>query len=148
MEFSENLTDNPGRFLGLAGKVETQFLHTVENPSLHRFQTIPRIRKCPRHDDGHRIVDIRRTHLLVNIHLFNDALRPCRLFLRDIIPVIFHIVNLKFSLCHKHTNLRIFWQLTKYRTPNSFFLPTFASALTADSLCRPAVAGQWGASYP
>ena len=82
MELTENFSDDTCRLLGLACMPESKSVHSEKHPSVHRLETIPHIRKSTGHYDRHRIVDVRASHLLVDVHL----LYPTCLYL------IFHMM--------------------------------------------------------
>ena len=75
MELTENLSHYTGAFLGLSGIAEVQLIHTVENSSLHRLETVPGIGKGAGHDYRHRVVDVCGAHLVVYLHPLDNALR-------------------------------------------------------------------------
>ena len=43
--------------LGVGGEAQA-VVHDVENAALNRFQSVANVGECPRHDDGHRVVEI------------------------------------------------------------------------------------------
>ena len=73
MVLTENLTDDTGRFLGLAGVPQSETVHSEKHPSMYRLESITHIRKRPGHDHRHGVVDVRTPHLLVYIHLLNPT---------------------------------------------------------------------------
>ena len=64
MILTQHLADDPG---GLAMRLigpHPQIVHRIENPPLHRLQSVARVRQRAGDDHAHRVVEIRRTHLL------------------------------------------------------------------------------------
>jgi len=57
----------------LASRGQSQTVHPVQNPAVHRLQTVSDIRQGARHDNGHRVIDIRRFHLRLDIDLHYPA---------------------------------------------------------------------------
>ncbi|OQA55816.1 MAG: hypothetical protein BWY42_01325 [Candidatus Omnitrophica bacterium ADurb.Bin277] len=62
MVFAEHFSNNAGGFLVRLGVGETQLIHRKKDPSMHRLQAIPDIRKRAPHNDRHRVVDVRILH--------------------------------------------------------------------------------------
>ena len=78
MEFTHRISDDP-RTLSVRLVVPgSEFIHVIQRPTLDRFQPVPDIRKRPRHDDAHRVIDVGLLHNLAVFSL-NDFL--CHLFL-------------------------------------------------------------------
>ena len=48
--------------------VERKVVHGDENPALHRLQPVAHVGQRPRHDDAHRVVDVRGLHLVLDEH--------------------------------------------------------------------------------
>ena len=96
MVFTQHLTDYSGRFLRLAGIVQSESRHTEKHPSVDRFHTVPHIRQCPGHYDRHGIVDIRTAHLSVDIDRLDPSCRSLRLYL---INFIIHKNSPEFPFC-------------------------------------------------
>jgi len=68
---AQHLTDDACRLLiGLVGP-QAQVVHGVENAAMHRLQPIAHVGQRARNDDAHRVIEIRRLHLCVNIDLLN-----------------------------------------------------------------------------
>src|SRR5690606_1540942 len=44
----------------------SHLLHPEQDAALHRLQPVARVRKRPRDDDRHRVVEVRRTHLILD----------------------------------------------------------------------------------
>ena len=51
VELAKHLTDNSGRLLSRSCIIQAKAFHSEKHTSLHRFQTISRIRKRTRHND-------------------------------------------------------------------------------------------------
>ena len=45
--------------------------HTIEYAAMYGFEAIAHIRERTAHDDAHRIVDVGRFHLVLNVHMLN-----------------------------------------------------------------------------
>ena len=58
-------------------RCDAEGMHSVQDPSVDRFQTIPDIRQSTSDDDTHRIVDIRILHLIVYLVLDYFAVISC-----------------------------------------------------------------------
>ena len=52
-----------GGLLVSLARQHARFIHRIQDAAVNRFQAIPDIRQCARHDDGHRIVDVGIFHL-------------------------------------------------------------------------------------
>ena len=99
MVFTHGITDDTRTFSVRLIRSVIQLDHGIEHTSLNRFETIPHIRERTGHDDGHRIVDVRATHLLIDLDRFYDTRLPFyNLFF------VIHIQML-ISLIYKHTKL-------------------------------------------
>ena len=88
---THHVTHDTGGFLGLAVISDTHFVHTVEHAALHRLEAVPGVRKGAGHDDGHRIVDVRGAHLVVDLHRL-DQPRRLGLFHRILLFVVVHVL--------------------------------------------------------
>jgi hypothetical protein len=64
MVFTNDVTDNPGRFLVWLVVVIAELSHRVQDSAVYRFQAIADIRQRTTHDDAHRVVEIGLLHLL------------------------------------------------------------------------------------
>jgi hypothetical protein len=64
MVLAQDLADDAGGlFVGGAG-VQAQFVHGVEDAPLDRLEAVPDVGQRPRHDDAHRVVQVRAAHLV------------------------------------------------------------------------------------
>ena len=73
VELTEHLTHDTGRLLGLSAIVQAQSVHAEEHAALYRLQAVPGIREGAGHDHGHRIIDVRGAHLVVDFDRFDDT---------------------------------------------------------------------------
>ena len=73
MVLTEYFSDDTGALLGLAAIAQAKAVHSVKNAPLDRLETVTRVRESPGHDYRHRIVDVGRTHLVVNLDRFDDS---------------------------------------------------------------------------
>ena len=95
VELTEYFTDDTGRFLGLSAVVQAQAVHTEKYAALYGFEAVPGVREGAGHDHGHRVIDVGRAHLMVDLDRFYDS---CHFFLD-----FFRILNLTV---HKNTIVR------------------------------------------
>ena len=58
MIFTEDFTDDTGRFLVGLVRAHARLLHRVKDAAVYWFQAVPDIRQSTRDDDTHRIVDV------------------------------------------------------------------------------------------
>ena len=63
---AEHVADHRGGLLVAATGHEAQFVHRVQNPSVHRLESVAHIWQRATDDDAHRIVDERLANLVVN----------------------------------------------------------------------------------
>ena len=68
MIFTEHFADDTGGFLGLAAEAQAQSVHSEKDAALHRLEAVAHIREGSGHDDRHRIIDVGRTHFMVNFY--------------------------------------------------------------------------------
>ena len=68
VELTEHVADDTGGltcgFVGVEVKLRA---HIVEDAAVHGLHAVAHVRQRTRHDDRHRIVDVRRLHLLFDI---------------------------------------------------------------------------------
>ena len=64
MVFTDHVTNDTRRFFIGFVPVVAQFVHRVQNPSMHRFQTIARVRQGPTDDHAHRVIEVGTAHLV------------------------------------------------------------------------------------
>ena len=89
VELTEHFTDDSRGFLSLTGEADPKSVHSEKDSALNGFQTVAHIRKGPGDDNGHRIVDVRGTHLVVDFHGFNQT-----------VIVLFELLNHIFLTIH------------------------------------------------
>ena len=95
MELTEHLSHDTGGLLGLAAEVQAQAVHAEKHAALYGFEAVPGVREGAGHDHGHRIIDVGRAHLMVDLDRFYNS---CHFFLD-----FFRILNLTV---HKNTIVR------------------------------------------
>ena len=71
MIFTHGIADDTGAFTVRFIRAVIQLDHGIQNSSLHRFQSVPYIRKSTGRDNAHGIVDIRLFHGFLQIHLMD-----------------------------------------------------------------------------
>ena len=69
---TEHLTDDGGRLFRRLIVRDSHVHHAVENAAMHGLEAVAHIGQRTAHDDGHRIVNIRGLHFLLDIHLFDS----------------------------------------------------------------------------
>ena len=67
VKLTEHLADDTGGFLGLSAVAQIEPVHTEQNPALHGLEAVTRIGEGARDNHRHRIVDVGRAHLLVDL---------------------------------------------------------------------------------
>ena len=68
VELTEYVADDTGRLTGGLVGVEVELrAHIVEDAAVYGLQSVAHVGQCARDDDRHRVVDIRRLHLLFDI---------------------------------------------------------------------------------
>ena len=68
VELTEHVADDTGGLTGGFVGVEVELrAHIVEDAAVHGFHAVAHVRQRTRHDDRHRVVDVRRFHLLFDI---------------------------------------------------------------------------------
>ncbi len=65
--FSQHFTDHGRRLAEFRAGPKTGRPHRIENTPMHRFQTVAHVRQSTRHDDTHRIIEIRLLDLIRDI---------------------------------------------------------------------------------
>jgi len=67
MVLTDHITDHAGRFLvGPVVRV-AQFVHGKKHATMHRLEAVTSIGERTTDDDAHRIINVRRAHLVFNI---------------------------------------------------------------------------------
>ena len=84
---TKHLTDYARTFLIRLGRYVVDAHHTVENTAMNRLEAITDIREGTSHNHRHRIVDVRRLHLLLNVDFNNSVVVEC----------LIHLYNLRFD---------------------------------------------------
>ena len=124
--FTEHLTYHAGTFLVRARTCIADAEHTVEDASVNRLESVTDIRKGTCHDNRHRVVDIRRLHLFLDVDLDNSITIKslcfvCHLFLVDIFYVktaflaVFSVSD-AFCIIFWTANIQLFFYMTKAYT--------------------------------
>ena len=73
MELTEHVADDTGRLAVRLVGIEVQLVaHVVEDPAMHRLETVPHVGQRAGDDHRHRIIDVGGFHLLLDIDL-NDS---------------------------------------------------------------------------
>ena len=67
MIFTEDFTDDTGRFLVGLVRAHARLLHRVKDAAVYWFQAVPDIRQSTRDDDTHSVVDVRVLHLVFQV---------------------------------------------------------------------------------
>ena len=68
VELTEHVADDTGRLAVRLVGIEVQLrAHIVEDAAVHGLHAVAHVRQRTRHDDRHRVVDVRRFHLLFDI---------------------------------------------------------------------------------
>src|SRR5690606_15146480 len=63
---AHHVTDDTTALLEAGPRRQSHLLHPEQDAALHRLQPVARVRKRPRDDDRHRVVEVRRTHLILD----------------------------------------------------------------------------------
>ena len=66
MVFAQHVTDQPCTFLVRRAGAHALVVHRVEDAALDRFQAIANVGQCARDDYAHGVVEVRRSHLLLD----------------------------------------------------------------------------------
>ena len=103
MELTKHLTHDPRTLLGLSGVTQAETVHAEEDAPLHGLEAVAHVREGTGDDDGHRIVDVCRTHLLVDLDRFYDSVE---LFVDVFLNIHKVYENILLELlAYKHANL-------------------------------------------
>ena len=89
---THHVTHDTGGFLGLSVIFDTHFVHAVKHAALDGLEAVPGVGKCTGNDDGHRIVDVRRTHFVIDLHRLDQS-RGEGLFQLILLFVIVHFLR-------------------------------------------------------
>src|SRR6185312_5111777 len=71
MVLTHHVPDDSGAFTCRAIRLQSHLLHRVQNATMDRLQSVANIGQSAPDDDGHRIVEIRTTHLFFDIDRLN-----------------------------------------------------------------------------
>ena len=71
MIFTQDFTDDTGRFLVRPVRSHARFLHGIQDAAVYGFQAVPHVRQGPLHNDAHGVIDIGVLHLVGQIHVFD-----------------------------------------------------------------------------
>jgi hypothetical protein len=69
VELAQHLPHDAGRLLVRGVRMQPHLVHHIQNAPLHRLQPVPHVRQRPRHNHTHRVVQISRFELLLDLHL-------------------------------------------------------------------------------
>jgi|GEM_PF-2056436 len=70
---AEHFADHAGRFAILRGRAQPHVVHGVQDAALNGLQAIARIRQRTRDDDAHGVIEIGRSHLLLDVDTLHRA---------------------------------------------------------------------------
>ena len=104
VELTEYLTHDTGGLLGLSRVAESQSVHAEKHAALDRLQSIADVGKGTGDDYGHRIVDVRRTHLVVYLYGFYEAVDG----LLDFFFLIYSVIHKSLLDLHIFINAQIY----------------------------------------
>jgi hypothetical protein len=94
VELTEHVAHDTGRLTRRFIGIEPQFgAHVVQNTAVHGLQTVARVRQGARNDDRHRVVDVGRFHLLLDVDGDDTPLQTGILFFFSQ-----HVLSIRFQL--------------------------------------------------
>ncbi len=67
MVVAHDVADDLGGLGVLLVELEAHLLHAVEDAAMHGLEAVTDVGECAADDDGHRVVEIRAAHLLLDI---------------------------------------------------------------------------------
>jgi hypothetical protein len=73
MVFTQHFTDDAGGFTVGSIGTDSHIVHRIENPAVNWLETIASIRQGPGDDYTHSIIEISRSHLIVNINSLDST---------------------------------------------------------------------------
>ena len=71
--FAHHLADDVGALAVRAGRLQAEVVHRVEDATMDRLQAIAHIGQRPADDHAHRVIEVRRAHLLLETAVFDVA---------------------------------------------------------------------------
>ena len=71
--FTHDLSDGLGRFSGLFVGSVAHLVHAVKHTAVNRFQSVADVGEGARDNHGHRIIDVSRFHLVLDVD-FNNSI--------------------------------------------------------------------------
>ena len=84
---TEHVSDDFGTLIGLAGCIQMQFVHGVQNAAVNRLKTIAHIRQCAADYNRHGVIDVCFFDFLVNrLNYQRTAFRRFYLVFQSVIP--------------------------------------------------------------
>ena len=101
MELTEDLTYDTGRLFSLAAVGQSEAVHSEEDSALNRLKAVAGVRQSTRNDNGHRVVDVGRSHFMVNLYRLDNSVY----FFYFFVLHIFLKKSSVFQVLYKHTNL-------------------------------------------
>ena len=96
---AQHFADDAGGFFIRGVRPDAHIVHGVEDAAVNWLETIARVRKGPGNDHAHGIVEVSRTHLLVEIDLFYGT---------DIHTLILHIFRGNLSIIPQRREIWLF----------------------------------------
>ena len=67
MILADHVADHAGRLLGRPVVRQPQLVHGVQDPPVDRLEAVAGVGQGPADDDAHRVVDVRRPHLVFDV---------------------------------------------------------------------------------
>jgi len=71
--FAQHFADDARGFLVRPIRAQVHVVHRVEDAPLHRLEAVPRVGERARHDDRHRVRQVRGLHLVIYVDLADQA---------------------------------------------------------------------------
>ncbi len=71
--FTEDFTDDAGGFLVRGARAHAHVVHRVQDAALYGLEAVARVGQCPGHDHAHRVIDVCRAHLVLNVDCLDNA---------------------------------------------------------------------------
>ncbi len=70
---AHHLADDEGALAVGAGRLQADVVHRVEHPPVHRLEAVADVGQRPADDHAHRVIEVRRAHLLLELALLDPA---------------------------------------------------------------------------